>query len=76
MDFDNPARYENITGYWVFGVGIILSFLFLCMRIYTKAVVSRSFAAEDGKFLISYCHIGGFANSSSEYSLSDFGLGE
>ncbi|THV54676.1 hypothetical protein BGAL_0022g00320 [Botrytis galanthina] len=47
VDFDNPARYENITGYWVFGVGIILSFLFLCMRIYTKAVVSRSFAAED-----------------------------
>ncbi|TGO65388.1 hypothetical protein BOTNAR_0078g00140 [Botryotinia narcissicola] len=47
VNFDNPARYENITGYWVFGVGIILSFSFLCMRIYTKAVVSRSFAAED-----------------------------
>ncbi|TGO39252.1 hypothetical protein BHYA_0057g00190 [Botrytis hyacinthi] len=47
VNFDNPARYENITGYWVFGIGIILSFSFLCMRIYTKAVVSRSFAAED-----------------------------
>ncbi|TGO65120.1 hypothetical protein BCON_0004g01020 [Botryotinia convoluta] len=47
VNFDNPARYEDITGYWVFGVGTMLSFSFLCMRIYTKAVVSRSFAAED-----------------------------
>ncbi|TGO90916.1 hypothetical protein BPOR_0046g00050 [Botrytis porri] len=51
VNFDNPARYEDITGYWVFGVGTMLSFSFLCMRIYTKAVVSRSFAAEDVMWL-------------------------
>ncbi|CCD42306.1 hypothetical protein BofuT4_P014340.1 [Botrytis cinerea T4] len=51
VNFDNPARYEDITGYWAFGVGTVLSFSFLCMRIYTKVVVSRSFAAEDVMWL-------------------------
>lgn len=76
VNFDNPARYEDITGYWAFGVGTVLSFSFLCMRIYTKVVVSRSFAAEDGESFIPYCNIVGFANSSSKCSLFDFGLGE
>ncbi|KAF7878820.1 hypothetical protein EAF04_000023 [Stromatinia cepivora] len=47
VDFANPARKGDIMGYWVFGVGMVLSVLFLCIRIYTKVVVARNFATED-----------------------------
>ncbi|CAD6441404.1 d6f0f2a0-5329-43f3-8f1a-50973ad2991a [Sclerotinia trifoliorum] len=47
VDFANPARKGDLSGYWVFGVGMVLSFSFLCMRVYTKVVVARNFAIED-----------------------------
>lgn len=49
VNFADPARKGDVTGYWAFGVGIVLSFSFLCMRVYTKLFVARDFAVEDGK---------------------------
>jgi hypothetical protein len=50
VDFANPQRHGDVAGYWVFGVGLVLSFAFLAMRVYTKVVVARSFAVEDCEF--------------------------
>ncbi|PQE31434.1 integral membrane protein [Rutstroemia sp. NJR-2017a WRK4] len=47
VDFANPQRHGDVAGYWVFGVGLVLSFSFLAMRVYTKVFVARSFAIED-----------------------------
>lgn len=50
VDFDHPARKGDVTGYWVFAIGVVVAFLFLLMRVYTKICVSRSFVVDDGKF--------------------------
>lgn len=53
VNFDDPMRKGDVQGYWVFAIGIVVSFLFLLMRLYTKIVVSRSFVIDDGEFEIS-----------------------
>ncbi|ESZ98877.1 hypothetical protein SBOR_0735 [Sclerotinia borealis F-4128] len=47
VNFDDPVRMGDTAGYWVFGVGIMLSFSFLCMRTYTKVLFAKNFAVED-----------------------------
>lgn len=51
-NFEDPEKMGDVVGYWVFGVGMVLSFSFLCMRTYTKIFVARNFAIEDGKLYI------------------------
>ncbi|OJD38864.1 uncharacterized protein BKCO1_3000240 [Diplodia corticola] len=47
VDFDNPGRKGDTTGYWVFTFGVVFALLFLMMRLYTKIVVARSFVVDD-----------------------------
>ncbi|RAL63088.1 hypothetical protein DID88_004172 [Monilinia fructigena] len=54
VNFDNPARYGEVAGYWVHGVGMVLSFLFLTMRTYTKVFVARNFAVEDACLIVAW----------------------
>ncbi|KAM3088643.1 hypothetical protein ACMFMG_000279 [Clarireedia jacksonii] len=54
VDFANPQRHGDVAGYWVFGVGLVLSFAFLAMRVYTKIFVARSFVTEDVCFILAW----------------------
>ncbi|QSZ35381.1 hypothetical protein DSL72_008251 [Monilinia vaccinii-corymbosi] len=54
VDYDNPMIHGNVAGYWVFGVGMVLSFSFLCMRTYTKLCVARNFAVEDACLIVAW----------------------
>lgn len=49
VNFDDPARKGDVTGYWVFAIGIVVAFLFLLMRLYTKVFISGSFVIDDGE---------------------------
>ncbi|KAF2803590.1 uncharacterized protein BDZ99DRAFT_427008, partial [Mytilinidion resinicola] len=55
VNFDHPQRKGEVAGYWVFGVGMVLSFSFLSMRIYTKTVLARMFGLEDACLCIAWC---------------------
>ena len=50
VDFDNPTRRGVPAGYWITGIGLVISTLFFAMRTYTKARIVRDFRAEDCKF--------------------------
>ena len=52
LDFENPQRKGDTVGYWVAGVGMVLSFFFLCMRVYIKGWVKRKFDLADGASFI------------------------
>lgn len=48
-NFDNPewgGRHVVVLGL----LGIPIAFLFLVMRLYTKAKINRSFGSEDGSY--------------------------
>jgi hypothetical protein len=65
VDFANPQRHGDVAGYWVFSVGLVLSFSFLAMRVYTKVFVARSFAIEDCEFndaLFAYSSLSSLTN--------------
>ncbi|KAH8812675.1 hypothetical protein F5884DRAFT_672947 [Xylogone sp. PMI_703] len=47
VDFEHPQQYGNTQGYWVSGIGITIASFFLFVRIYTRAVILRTFALED-----------------------------
>lgn len=55
VNFDDPVRMGDTAGYWVFGVGIMLSFSFLCMRTYTKVLFAKNFAVEDSELCCVCC---------------------
>lgn len=55
VDFANPMRTGNIAGYWVTGVGMILSTSFLMMRLYTKIFIIKSFSVDDVTLISSWC---------------------
>lgn len=50
VDLANPQRMGQATNFYVALIGMILAALFLGIRIYTKAVLARSFSADDGMF--------------------------
>jgi len=54
VDFENPIRNGDVAGYWVTGVGLILSSSFLAMRMYTKLVITKNFALDDAALLASF----------------------
>lgn len=50
VDFDHPQRRGLPAGYWICGVGLLLSSSFLAMRVYTKLRLSKDFKLEDCGF--------------------------
>lgn len=48
VDFENPNQIGDVAGYIVTGIGVAVAFSFLCMRVYTRVVISRNFGLEDG----------------------------
>lgn len=48
----NPPRNGATAGFWVPGVGMVLSTLFLAIRLYTKACLSRNAGIDDGMCLV------------------------
>lgn len=54
VNFDDPARKGDVTGYWVFAIGIVTAFLFLLMRLYTKVFISGSFVLDDACIVFSF----------------------
>lgn len=51
VDFDNPQRQAVPEAYWIGGVSIILSLLFVAQRLYTKFVLIKKIQADDGTFI-------------------------
>lgn len=47
VNFAHPQRKGFSIGYWVSGVGLVLSFIFLSMRVYIKAAIARNFNLAD-----------------------------
>ncbi len=47
IDFAHPQRKGDNIGYWVSGVGLVLSFIFLSMQVYIKAGIARKFNLAD-----------------------------
>lgn len=54
VDFENPTRTGNVAGYWVTGIGLILSTSFLAMRMYTKLIITKNFSLDDAALLASF----------------------
>ncbi|KAK5101415.1 hypothetical protein LTS08_005022 [Lithohypha guttulata] len=54
VDFDSPARNGNIAGYWITGIGIVLSTSVLAIRMYTKVFIIKDFSLDDATLLASY----------------------
>ncbi|MCJ1362842.1 hypothetical protein MMC16_001948 [Acarospora aff. strigata] len=54
LDFENPQRKGDTVGYWVAGVGMVLSFFFLCMRVYIKGWVKRKFDLADACYVLAW----------------------
>lgn len=50
VDFENPTRTAVPLAYWVAGVGIFLSLLFMGQRLYTKLFLMRTIQVEDSKY--------------------------
>ena len=50
IDFDNPQTQYVTESYAIVAVEMTLGFLFLVQRLYTKAVLMKSFQLEDGTF--------------------------
>lgn len=55
VDFAHPMRTGNVAGYWVTGIGILLSTSFLMMRLYTKIFIIKAFSIDDVTLIMSYC---------------------
>jgi hypothetical protein len=51
VDFANPQRNSEVEAYWLFGVGNVLTLLFVFQRVYVRAVVHKAVRPEDGKTL-------------------------
>jgi hypothetical protein len=49
VDMANPQRIGVAANFWIGGVGMFLATIFLCIRVYTKAFLAKSFAADDSK---------------------------
>lgn len=50
VDFDNPQRRAVPQAYWIAGISILLSLVFVAQRLYTKLVLIKKIQADDGTF--------------------------
>lgn len=50
VDFDNPQRQAVPEAYWIAGVSVFVSLLFVAQRLYTKFVIMRKIQADDGAY--------------------------
>ena len=48
VDFDNPKVQYMVESYTVAIIEMVLAFLFLVQRLYTKIVIMKKFQLEDG----------------------------
>ncbi|KAJ4263056.1 hypothetical protein NW762_006669 [Fusarium torreyae] len=51
VDFDNPQRNSVTEAYWLYGVGNVLTILFIIQRIYVKCWIQKNIRIEDGDFI-------------------------
>lgn len=49
VDLSNPQRTGEAANLWVGAVGMILSTLFMAVRIYTKTRFAKCLSADDGE---------------------------
>lgn len=49
VDFDNPQTNYVIPSYIVGAVEMVLAFMFLLQRLYTKVIIMERFQVEDSK---------------------------
>jgi hypothetical protein len=50
VDLRHPPRNGETAGFWVPGVGMVLSTSFLAARLYTKVYLSRTAGLDDGNY--------------------------
>lgn len=52
VDFNHPLRRHDIVNitYFIWGLGMVLSCLFLAQRLYVKLTVRKKFGLDDGLF--------------------------
>ncbi|KIW03028.1 uncharacterized protein PV09_05682 [Verruconis gallopava] len=65
VDFEHPQRRGIPAAYWVTGVGLVISTMFLAMRLYTKIRIVREFKAED---LLNYRQVHIWEESIAQYN--------
>ena len=51
VDFEHPQRQGVPDAYWVAGVGMFLSLVFMAQRIYTKVFLSGGLRVDDGMLM-------------------------
>jgi hypothetical protein len=49
VDLENPQRKGEAANFWIGTVGMIVSAIFMVIRVYTKTLLAKSFTADDGK---------------------------
>lgn len=52
VDFDNPARFHEVTLYCVIGIGNVVALMFIVQRMYTKLVLTTGLQLDDGKSIL------------------------
>lgn len=53
VNLSHPPRNGETAGFWVPGVGMVLSTSFLATRLYTKVYLSRNAGLDDGNYATS-----------------------
>lgn len=54
VDFENPKRQTVHETYIVAGVGMTLAFLFLCQRLYVKAILRKKLGFDDALLVLAW----------------------
>ena len=49
VDLVNPQRTGEAANFWVGTLGMIVSTIFVVIRVYTKTLLAKNFTADDGK---------------------------
>lgn len=52
VNLTNPQRSGQAANFWIGIVGMIVAAAFLGIRVYTKTILAKRFAADDGEFLV------------------------
>ncbi|KAF2026714.1 hypothetical protein EK21DRAFT_73583 [Setomelanomma holmii] len=50
VDLAHPQRSGVTANFWVGSVGMVVTAVFICVRIYTKTLLARNFTSDDGTF--------------------------
>lgn len=54
VDFDNPARREDVTTYCVCAIGMPIAAAFLFQRLYVKSLVTRKLGWDDACIVLAW----------------------